>query len=1130
MGGVAGHMDHLYENRDLTFGEMKQILEAAANGELTAEEKVDGQNLFLSYSIPEGKAKGARNKGNLKSGGLDAVGLAQKFAGRGGLEKAFSGGFATFEKAVEALSDEEKERIFGPNTNIWYNAEVMDPGNANVILYDDKTLKIHDVGHFVFDRETGDQSPIPKGTLETLDNAMERMENQLHSDDFNLARRALVDIKKIEDDGQALNQAFNRINNEMRKEGLNDDSTILDYMYKRLMNGIDSELPRNLKEEIINYILKLPGNIGLRALKKGLNPQDLQDLNSIIAGSKVLLQQSVEPLELAIHDFTVELLKGLRSIYIEDNDKEVMRLKNELANAVKEITSVGTENPEAMAVMQRHLNKIKDFSTITTPVEAVVFDYNGHTYKFAGNFAPLNQILGMFRYGNLKRSTKESLVVDKPIITEKENNIKKERAKQFILNLPKFSPNESWGKPQSMERKQVEKIFATISGGTSIQAKFDDIIGRANFDTNMRSPRRIISTLIFLESLSAVILSFTESSAGFVFEGFLAAMFSGEQVVDPDDGSKPIEDIIAFKTIEGAEGIPVSLKLLKEDGKIEGSFTNLVEALNKYPEMLYIVTRKLGDEIQIQQFAITRDNVIELLTAGKQEKAKYELFGSGDKPLVYPGKKDKKLSADLLAKYDRRLLRYKNNVVKQVEELKKLYAAAEWPVRYELLKNTYGYSAQKRDAMAAKYEKAKKEKEARLKQQDTQATQPEEETQPVENNPELAEEGLVRLTIEEQRELWKTDLLTEEQSAKGRSWNISVKEIVPDTKKGTGISSDISGFKIIGNLPVSPDRIIAVAENYMDRLGGSIEEIFKATKNLSDDIDGYFTYGDRSDAITAGDGAIKNSEIIGQEMKTQVAKDKSAPAQRNESLNNTTQVITEKEGKRIALFPGKFKPPHRGHFDYVNKIAKRSDVDEVIVLISPVDYPEVSNAQSLRIWEEYLENGEPNITAKIADYRSPVQAVYEFVADPESASDGDTILLVKSSKDVGDTRFDRAQSYAERHNPGVNVEDIVEDPVQSKDGIVYSARDMRKALADGDKETFLSYAPPSIDGNALWNSLTTQTERLNSVIDDTIDEMAAMAGGAVAGYAAPRGGTVNIRKRSKTEKPKVRRAKRQRRR
>ena len=160
MGGVAGHMDHLYDNPDLTFAKMKEILEAASNGELSTEEKVDGQNLFLSYSIPEGKAKGARNKGHYRTGGLDATGLATKFAGRGGLEKAFTGGFATFEKAVEALSDDEKERIFGPDANIWYNAEVMDPGAANVIKYDAKTLKIHNVGHFEYNKEENTEEPI----------------------------------------------------------------------------------------------------------------------------------------------------------------------------------------------------------------------------------------------------------------------------------------------------------------------------------------------------------------------------------------------------------------------------------------------------------------------------------------------------------------------------------------------------------------------------------------------------------------------------------------------------------------------------------------------------------------------------------------------------------------------------------------------------------------------------------------------------------------------------------------------------------------------------------------------------------------------------------------------------------
>ena len=151
MGGVAGSMSHLYDNPSLTFAKMKEIMTAASNAELDVEEKTDGQNLFLSYSVKDGKAVGARNKGNLRKGGLDAPELATKFADRGNLTNAFVDGFDAFERAVETLSDEEKIQIFGDDADIWYNSEIMDPDNANVILYDSKLLKIHDRGHFRFD-------------------------------------------------------------------------------------------------------------------------------------------------------------------------------------------------------------------------------------------------------------------------------------------------------------------------------------------------------------------------------------------------------------------------------------------------------------------------------------------------------------------------------------------------------------------------------------------------------------------------------------------------------------------------------------------------------------------------------------------------------------------------------------------------------------------------------------------------------------------------------------------------------------------------------------------------------------------------------------------------------------------
>ena len=142
MGGIAGHMSHLYDNPSLTFSKMKEIMKSVYDADIDAEEKVDGQNLFLSYSVKDGKAKGARNKGNLRTGGLNATDLAAKFADRDNLTNAFVDGFSGFEKAVEALSDKEKVQIFGPDATIWYNAEIMDPDNANVILYDSKVLKI----------------------------------------------------------------------------------------------------------------------------------------------------------------------------------------------------------------------------------------------------------------------------------------------------------------------------------------------------------------------------------------------------------------------------------------------------------------------------------------------------------------------------------------------------------------------------------------------------------------------------------------------------------------------------------------------------------------------------------------------------------------------------------------------------------------------------------------------------------------------------------------------------------------------------------------------------------------------------------------------------------------------------
>ena len=46
----------------------------------------------------------------------------------------------------------------------------------------------------------------------------------------------------------------------------------------------------------------------------------------------------------------------------------------------------------------------------------------------------------------------------KSVVTE----MAADKAREFVLSLPKFTPTEAWGKPESIEREQITKLFNAI--------------------------------------------------------------------------------------------------------------------------------------------------------------------------------------------------------------------------------------------------------------------------------------------------------------------------------------------------------------------------------------------------------------------------------------------------------------------------------------------------------------------------------------------------------------------------------------------------------------------------------------------------------------------------------------------
>ena len=399
-GGVAGHLAHLYDNRSLTFEKLAEILTAASRGKLVGTEKTDGFNVYLGFK--NGEAKAARNKGDMQKGGMNAVDLAMReFKGGPAIKKVYVDSFNAFEAAVASLSDEEKLAIFGPEGEIFYNSEIMGPGASNVVNYDSNIITIHGSGHKRYDADTdkvvvADVAEASKA----LDSVVDRFEQATQGKNFGVQRTAMVNLQKLSGDHD-LKIALEKI----KKAGFQGDMTVEDYLEEKLSEDVDEKfrsLDEGLRQQIVDRILKKQGAPTLTQIYRGLGgAAEMKDqVRSYVQTGNKTISKLIWPIEDAIHDFAVAMLENMESAYILDNNKEISRLKGEVETAIKSIQAYqGPGQEMAHEILAKQLKKIKNLDNITSVAEGFVFEYDGQLYKFTGNFAPINQILGLFRYG-----------------------------------------------------------------------------------------------------------------------------------------------------------------------------------------------------------------------------------------------------------------------------------------------------------------------------------------------------------------------------------------------------------------------------------------------------------------------------------------------------------------------------------------------------------------------------------------------------------------------------------------------------------------------------------------------------------------------------------------------------------
>lgn len=397
-GGAYGHLSHLYDNRELTFGELKKVLATASRGKLEkATEKTDGMNLVFSWSVPENRLKVARSGGDIKGGGMDAAKLAARFQDRGNITEAFNSAFDVLTKAINAIPDAVKTKVFGKDADFWYSIEVIYSLNPNVINYDKNYLVFHAHGYMYLDETGNVMQETDAVGIDLLEAYIEKMQAAVAKTSWQISAPQIARFKSLSDKS-ILTSAISKIDAAQASAGIDDSGTIDDYLHVLFTREATKlKFPKNVTQAIVSRCLGDPGAPGLNEIKKLVGKEGYLPTSEFVKSSQVMLSSFIEPIEIAIHEFSVELLKGLKSVMVASHDEEVQRLKNEVTAAISAIQSSG--NQQAIDVLAKQLKKLGGIDKIASSAEGVVFRYKGNAYKFTGSFAPVNQILGLFKYG-----------------------------------------------------------------------------------------------------------------------------------------------------------------------------------------------------------------------------------------------------------------------------------------------------------------------------------------------------------------------------------------------------------------------------------------------------------------------------------------------------------------------------------------------------------------------------------------------------------------------------------------------------------------------------------------------------------------------------------------------------------
>ena len=333
---------------------------------------------------------------------MDIKGVASKFAGRGDISDAFAFAIQDLQSAIAKINPKKRDEIF-KNGKCFMHLELVYPPTTNVINYDAYKLIFHNTSEYDID---GNEIGVDKKAASDLTKAIKDVNADIQKT-FQVDPPKEIEFAKNVNFEADRGSFFKELAKIQKDAGMSDKDSIGQYIRKSYENKIKEEakktgydIPQNYLEGLVNRFAFGDNSFGMREMKRVFtNKKFLSWVQSFDKkGAAMFYKEVIGPIETLFLRLGVKVINLMTGLLALDPEGQIKNIKKELEIAIKKVRASGSESE--VAKLEAQLSKLQAIGGMDAvlPTEGIVFQYKGKTYKLTGGFAPINQILGIFKY------------------------------------------------------------------------------------------------------------------------------------------------------------------------------------------------------------------------------------------------------------------------------------------------------------------------------------------------------------------------------------------------------------------------------------------------------------------------------------------------------------------------------------------------------------------------------------------------------------------------------------------------------------------------------------------------------------------------------------------------------------